>query len=160
MITKAYVETHWKHFITYYLLTKQNQKTQGLFQYPIRRLIVRSREVSINLYLKLSDRSKIWQATLQQLACQMSKRCDDLNYQSRGFETWRDLTIRRHIGYWNGAHRSIQTRQNIDLITKQLQGADTEVYLLNYCVGMISIDLVNMKQVLKYKLTSLQWDFI
>ena len=27
--------------------------------------------------------------------CQISKRCDDLNYHSRGFETKRDLAIRR-----------------------------------------------------------------
>ena len=78
------------------------------FQYPIRRLIVRSRKVSNeqDLYLGLSDRSKIWQAPRQHCcrgACQISKRCDDLHCQSRGFETSRDLTIRRLIGYWNGA---------------------------------------------------------
>ena len=33
----------------------------------------------------------------------LSKRCDNLNYQSRGYETSRDLTIRRLSGYWNGA---------------------------------------------------------
>ena len=47
------------------------------FQYPIRRQGCRS-------------------------ACQISKGCDNLNYQSRGFETSRDLTIRCLIGYWNG----------------------------------------------------------
>ena len=77
-------------------------------QYPKRRLIVRSREVSKprDLYLELSNRSEIWQAPRQRCcrsACQISKRCDDLNFQSRGFETSRDLTIRRLIGYWNGA---------------------------------------------------------
>ena len=35
-------------------------------------------------------------------ACQISKWCDDFNYQSRGFEISRDLTIRRLKGYWNG----------------------------------------------------------
>ena len=35
-------------------------------------------------------------------ACQISKRYDHLNYQYRSFETPRDLTIRRLIGYWNG----------------------------------------------------------
>ena len=57
-------------------------------------------------YLELSDRSQIWQAHLQQCcryACQISKRYDDLNYQYRSFETSRDLTIRRLIGYWNRA---------------------------------------------------------
>ena len=82
--------------------------TRAPFQYPIRRLTVRSRKVSKtrDLYLELPDRSEIWQAPRQQScrsACQISKRCDNLNYQSRGFETSRDLTIRRLIGYWNGA---------------------------------------------------------
>ena len=52
------------------------------------------------------DRSEIWQAPRQHCcrsAWQISKRFDELNYQSRGFETSWDLTIRRLIGYWNGA---------------------------------------------------------
>ena len=77
-------------------------------QYPKRRLSVRSRQVSKprDLYLELSDRSEIWQALWQQCcrcACQISKRYDNLKYQSRGFETLRDLTKRRHFGYWDGA---------------------------------------------------------
>ena len=36
-------------------------------------------------------------------ACQISKRCDDLNYQSRGFDTSRDLMTWRLIEYWDGA---------------------------------------------------------
>ena len=76
------------------------------FQYPIRRLIGRSREVSKprDLYPDLLDRSKIWQAHRQyccRCTCQISKRCDNLNYQSRVFEISRDLTISRLIGYWN-----------------------------------------------------------
>ena len=71
--------------------------TWAPFQYPIRRLTVRSHKVSKarDLYcpIALGCRS----------ACQISKRCDNLNYQSRGFETSRDLTIRRLIGYWSGA---------------------------------------------------------
>ena len=68
-------------------------------QYPKRRLSVRSRKVSKprDLYLELSDRSEIWQALRQQCcrcACQISKRNDKLKYQSRGFETLRDLTIK------------------------------------------------------------------
>ena len=31
----------------------------------------------------------------------ISRRCDDLHYQSRGFDTSRDLTMRRLFGYWN-----------------------------------------------------------
>ena len=78
------------------------------FQYLIRRFIVRSRKASKprDLYLESSDRSEIWQAPRQQCcrsANQISKRCDNLNHRSRGFEILRDLTIRRLIGYWNGA---------------------------------------------------------
>ena len=77
-------------------------------QYPKRRLFVRSRKVSKprDLYLELPDRSEIWQALRQhccRCACQISKRCDNLKYQSRGFETSRDLTKRRLFGYWDGA---------------------------------------------------------
>ena len=77
-------------------------------QYPKRRLSVRSRKVSKprDLYLELSDRSEIWQALRQQCcrcACQISKRYDNLKYQSRGFETLRDLKKRRLFGYWDGA---------------------------------------------------------
>ena len=68
------------------------------FQYPIRRLTVRSCKVSKprDLYLELSDRSEIWQALWQQgcqSVCQISKGCNNLYYQSRCFETSRDLTI-------------------------------------------------------------------
>ena len=75
-------------------------------QYPKRRLPIRSRKVSKprDLYLELSDLSEIWQAVRQQCcrcACPISKRYDNLKYRSRGFETLRDLTERRLIGYWN-----------------------------------------------------------
>ena len=83
-------------------------------QYPKRRLSVRSRKVSKprDLYLELSDRSEIWQALRQQCcrcACQISKRYDNLKYQSRGFETLRDLKKRRLFGYWDGAHWVVST---------------------------------------------------
>ena len=69
-------------------------------QYVKRRLSVRSRKVSKprDLYLELSDRYEIWQALRQQCcrcACQISKRYENLKYQSRGFETLRDLMERR-----------------------------------------------------------------
>ena len=80
------------------------------FQYPIRRLIVRSHKVSKPryLYLELSDRSAIWQAPRQHCcrgACQISKRYEHFKTRSRALETLRDLTLRRLslIGYWNGA---------------------------------------------------------
>ena len=77
-------------------------------QYPKRCLIVRSREVSKprDLCLELSDHSEIWQALQQhccRCACQISKRYNNLKYQSRGFEISRDLTIRRLFGYRDGA---------------------------------------------------------
>ena len=81
----------------------------ALLQYPTRRPIVRSCKVSKarDLYLELYNRSdEIWQAPQQQCcwsACQISKRYDNSNYQSSGFEASRDPTIRRLIGYWNGA---------------------------------------------------------
>ena len=76
-----------------------------LFQYPIRRLIVGTRKVSKlrDLYLELFDRSGNCQAPRQhccRCACQISKRCDDLNYQSCGFDTSCDFTIRRLMRYW------------------------------------------------------------
>ena len=76
------------------------------FQYPIRRLIVRSHKVSKprDWQFKSSHRFEIWQALRQQCcqgACQISERSNNFKYKSRGFETSRDLTIRRLIGYWN-----------------------------------------------------------
>ena len=76
-----------------------------LFQYPIRRLIVGTRKVSKlrDLYIELFDRSGNCQAPRQhccRCACQISKRCDDLNYQSCGFDTSCDFTMRRLMRYW------------------------------------------------------------
>ena len=67
-----------------------------------------SRKVSKprDLYLELYDRSEIWQALRQQCcrrACQILKRCNDLNPQFRSFEILRDLAIKRLIEYWNEA---------------------------------------------------------
>ena len=93
------------------------------FQYPMRRLIVRSREVSKprDWQFQLSHRFEIWQARRQhccQCACQISERLESSKYKSRGFETSRDLTIRRLIGYWNGARvdgrQSCQHYQHIE----------------------------------------------
>ena len=77
-------------------------------QYTKRRPFVRSRTVSKpwDLCLELSDRSEVWQAFRQhgwRCACQISKRYDNLKYQSGGFETSRDCTKRRLFGYWDGA---------------------------------------------------------
>ena len=72
----------------------------------MRCLIVRSHDASKprDWYLKLSDRSEIWQAPWQhccRCACQISEWYDNLNYQSHSFESSRDLMIERLIGYWN-----------------------------------------------------------
>ena len=76
-------------------------ESKAPFQYLTRLLVVRSREVSQprNLYLKLSDRSEIWQAHRQHCCrCAWSNRYDNWNCQSRGFETSRD---------WNGAQKTM-----------------------------------------------------
>ena len=101
---------------------KQENPAQGawaLSQYPKRRLSVRSHKVSkpLDLYLELSDRSESWQALRQQCcqcACQISKRYDNLKYQSRGFETLRDLTKRHLFKYWDGAQNSDRTNSDAD----------------------------------------------
>ena len=77
------------------------------FNIRLRRLIVRSREISKppGLYLVKSDCPEIWQAHRQHCclcACQISERCDIIKCQYRGFETYRYLTIRRLVGYWKG----------------------------------------------------------
>ena len=107
-------------------------KTRALFKYPIRRLIIRSHKVSKpqDLYLELSNRSRIWQAHRQhcyQCACQISKRYENFNTRSRTFETLRDLTIRRLIGYWNGTQGSvvIYCAPSIYLIAQLLNMYDT-----------------------------------
>ena len=73
-------------------LLSHTQKTGSEPRFNIRRLTVISREVSKprGLYLELSERFEIWHAPRQhccRCACQISKRCDNSNYQSRGFET-------------------------------------------------------------------------
>ena len=109
------------------LMRMATQGTRAPSQYPKRRLSVRSRKVSKwrDLYLELSDRSEIWQALRQQCcrcACQISKRYDNLKYQSRGFDTLRDLTKRRLFGYWDGA---------LSIIS---HGTDSRVFLDNWLI--------------------------
>ena len=71
-----------------------------MFQYPIRRLIVRSCKVSKtrDLYLELS--------TTLLLMC-LSKRYKHFNPRSHAFETLWDLTIWRLIGSGNGAQVAV-----------------------------------------------------
>ena len=117
------------------LLSQFQPTTWAPSQYPKRRLSVRSRKVSKprDLYLELSDRSEIWQALRQQCyrcACQISKRYDNLKYQSRGFETLRDLTKRRLFGYWDGA---------LGLVIKQMWGRwnrGTNTHIRTVCTSI------------------------
>ena len=93
-IIRAY--TNWHFFVTTTIFWNNYVHTMTAdvywvpFQYPIRRLIERSREVSNgrHFYLELSDHDKIWQAPplhCCRCACQISKRCDNLNCPSRAF---------------------------------------------------------------------------
>ena len=82
-------------------------------QYPMKGLIVRYRQVSKprDLSLKLSDRSEIWQTSPHHCcrdAYQISKRCNDSKYSSRGFETSRDITIRHLLDIEKGLWLSMK----------------------------------------------------
>ena len=93
-------------------ISETHLKIRVPFQYPIRRLIVRSPEVlkPQDRQFKLSHWYEIWQARQQHCcrgACQISERPYNSEYKSRGLETLRNLTIRRLIGYWNRAQASV-----------------------------------------------------
>ena len=81
-------------------------KIRLLFQYPIRSLIISSTKVlkPWDSRLDLYDCPLIWQPPGQQYCwcvCLISKQCNNVSCQSRGFEALRHLTIRCRIGYWN-----------------------------------------------------------
>ena len=72
----------------------------GLYSLSRRRLMARSREISKsrNSTVNLSNRSEIQQVPRQRCgrnASQISKRYDQYNTQSHGFEILRDLAVRR-----------------------------------------------------------------
>ena len=80
-------------------------------QYPIRRLKCKiSWSLETARFVCSIDRLLwIWRAHRQHCcrrACQISKRCDNLNYQSRGFETSRDF-----IGHWNRSLLYLNTHE-------------------------------------------------
>ena len=81
--------------------------TRALFQFLIRRLIVRCLvSKPWDWWLELWDRFESWQAHQQQCcrgACRIWKQSDNSKYKSRSFDTLRDLTRRRLIVYWNRA---------------------------------------------------------
>ena len=78
----------------------------GLKNLAIRDIIERSHKVlkPQDLYLELYNHSDIWQTPQQHCcwcACQISKWCNNSNFQSYGFEASQDHTIRRLTRYWN-----------------------------------------------------------
>ena len=88
-----------------------------IFSQAIRRITLKSRVISKlrDDSLELSYRYEIWQASRQQCcrdACQISKRYDNCNTQSRGFETSWDLTVRDPGGgvFTSSAHGRLLSR--------------------------------------------------
>ena len=87
--------------------SRTTTKAWATFQYPRLRLMVRSRKVSKlrKMRLELYDCSEIDRHLGSSIADVpvngISKRCNDLNYQSHEFDTSRDLTIISIFGYWN-----------------------------------------------------------
>ena len=85
---------------THGLLVTEDMILRASIHQAVRRLTARSREVSKprDSGLNFSNRSEIWQVPRQRCcrgACQISERYDNCNIQSRGFETSRDLAVRR-----------------------------------------------------------------
>ena len=102
------------------------QRTMALFQYTISRLIVRSRKVSKarDRVSKCLYRFEIWQVRRQQCCrgvCQISKRSGNSRYKSRGYETLRELTIRR-IMILKQDHRRQKDWYWCSLSTKRVKG--------------------------------------
>ena len=69
---------------------------------------------SVNIKSQLAP-VMAWQQCCR-CACQICKRYDNLKYQSRGFETLRDLTEWRLFGYWDGAQGADEPLQPIVLV--------------------------------------------
>ena len=112
------VSIWWRHHVS-------DREAWTPFQYPIRRLIVKSRKVSKprDRDLKTSYRFEILQAHRQhccRCACQISERWDNFKYKSRGFKALRDLFIRRFMGYWNKAQIEWLSMRNDGVILKQI----------------------------------------
>ena len=91
--------TDWDHSSV--TLGNNRKRTLCHVQNPIRRLVMRYRKVSKprDLYLEWSDCSEI------------SKRCEHFTPRSHVFESVRDLTIRRLIGYRNRAQTILTQSQ-------------------------------------------------
>ena len=100
----------WNQFYTKFCKWLSQKRSNNIFL----RYVIVVKQTS-GPRLELSDRPEIRQPLRQQCcrcACQISKRYDNFKYQSRGFETLRDLTKRRLSGYWDGALNSSETHSN------------------------------------------------
>ena len=80
---------------------------RGLYPLSERTFTAKSREVSKprDSGLDFFNRSEMWQAPRQERrrdACQISERNDLYDFQSRDFETSRDLVVRRLTASWIG----------------------------------------------------------
>ena len=68
--------------------------------------------------------------------CQISKRYDNLNYQSHRFESPWDLTIRRHNAHWNGAQECTDIfHQNLRHINYPTEPIRTTLWGDNGCIS-------------------------
>ena len=112
------------------------------FQHPIRRLIVRSREVSMprNLYLEQSDRCEIWQAPWQHCcrrACQISQWYDNFKLpisRLRDFTRSYDKTSYRILKRGPGCHMWYKTI--IKMSSYQYRDPNVKtLYVLNFSEG-------------------------
>ena len=116
--------------------------TRASFQYQIRRLTVRPREVSKprDLYSNSSYCFETWHTLRGHCCrgvCQISERSYNSRYRSHGFETLRVLTIRRLIEYWNRAQVTTNTTVNIfwETLHHQLTSS-LKTWYLNYGVTL------------------------
>ena len=94
------------------LRTTITAKSMACIHSAVRRLTALSREVSKpqDSALDFYNRYEIWQASRQQYcrdAIRISERCVQYNFQSRGFETSRDLAVRHLTTHWIEAQLSL-----------------------------------------------------
>ena len=104
----------------------------------------RSREIdSLNYRLALKTDGHISST----VACQISDRSYDSKNRSRGLDTLRDLTIRRLIGYSNGAQKSISlanTLKNVSCQLKTYSCLYINDLIMFVCKHHFRYDLVNV----------------
>ena len=107
-----YLTKHNKKFVVHFLTiapgyigTSQHWNVQGpvsIFDNTIYCKILHSLEAARFVLLIVRSLCDLT-GNCCRCACQIAKRCDNLDYQFHGFETSRYLMIGRLIGSWNGA---------------------------------------------------------